>query len=133
MAQDLRGDPEREIGDHPKRLFRQWCLQHVALDHGDRGPGGELGAQPLGQRRVPLDREHLSSPAHQSRADQAISRTDVDHQVPVAHPGTVHEGVDRAAVDEEILAKSPAPDGSVRHSPEPSPHSAPVSVQQRTR
>jgi hypothetical protein len=103
-AQDLRGDPEWDVGYHAKRLGRQWHRQHVGLYHGDRRPGSELGAQPLGQRRVALDRLDPGAPARQRGADQAVSRADVEHEVTVSDPGTVHERVDRAAVDEEVLA-----------------------------
>ena len=66
---------------------------------------------------IPLDRQDPGAPARQCLADQAVSRADVHHQVPVSRTGAIHERIDRAAVDEEVLAEHTAPDGSVRHAP----------------
>ena len=64
-----------------------------------------------------LDRENPGTMAGERAADQAIPRADVDHQIAFADAGTVNQALYRAAVDEEVLAQDPAPDGSVRHGP----------------
>ena len=51
-------------------------------------------------------------------ADQAVARPDVEHQITVANTGAVNQSIDRALIDEEVLAEHPAPNGSVWHAPE---------------
>jgi len=69
-------------------------------------------------RRVPLDRDDRGPAPGERLADQAVPGADVEHQVAVGNAGAVDERIDRAVVDEEVLAENPAPDGSVRHAPE---------------
>lgn len=101
--------PERRVGDDPKRLLRHWPLEEVGSD--DIDSGGEAmccsSVHELSHDRlVALDRDHPSAHCGARERQCAATGADVDDEVADVNVERRNDPIDERSIDEKVLPET---------------------------
>lgn len=80
-AQETGSRIERDVRDHPKRKPGHSLPEGVSLHDEDAAARPEAAAQPPDERRVDFQRDDISGALRERGGDDAVPRTDLEHQV----------------------------------------------------